>query len=64
MGKVVLQVGNGGGGGLGTGPFHLPKHLAFSDMLAGEGNQAVSQKYRVGSLRDMFILCMTEVGVE
>lgn len=51
------------GGAEGWAWGNLHKHMAFSDMLAGEVYQAANQKYRVVRLRDMFILCMTEIGV-
>ena len=51
------------GGAEGWAWGNLLKHMAFSDMLAGEVYQAANQKYRVVRLRDMFILCMTEIGV-
>ena len=33
-------------------------------MLASEDYQAVNKKYRVGSLKDTFILCTSELGLE
>jgi hypothetical protein len=43
---------------------HYPSIWHFADMLASEDYQAVNHKYRVGSLRDTFILCTTELGIE
>jgi len=33
-------------------------------MLASEDYQAVNKRHRVGSLRDTFILCTSEIAVE
>jgi len=43
---------------------HYPSIHHFADMLASEDYQAVNHKYRVGSLKDTFILCTTELGLE
>jgi hypothetical protein len=43
---------------------HYPSIHHFADMLASEDYQAVNHKYRVGSLKDTFILCTSEVGLE
>jgi len=42
---------------------HYPSILHFADMLASEDYQEVNQKYRVGSLRDTFILCTSELDL-
>lgn len=60
-------VGDGTGGGLGTGASR--RHLTFSDILAGEVYQTADQKYGVGSLRDkcteeiLRALCMTRIEI-
>lgn len=43
---------------------HYPSINHFADMLASEDYQAVNHKHRVGSLKDTFILCTTELGLE
>jgi hypothetical protein len=43
---------------------HYPSINHFADMLASEDYQAVNHKHRVGSLKDTFILCTTELGME
>jgi hypothetical protein len=43
---------------------HYPSILHFADMLASEDYQEVNHKYRVGSLKDTFILCTTELGLQ
>lgn len=43
---------------------HYPSLWHFADMLASEEYQAVNQRWRVGSLRDTFILCTSEVGLD
>lgn len=43
---------------------HYPSIQHFADMLASEDYQAVNKKYRVGSLKDTFILCTTELGLD
>jgi hypothetical protein len=43
---------------------HYPSINHFADMLASQDYQAVNKKYRVGSLRDTFILCTSELGIE
>lgn len=43
---------------------HYPSVLHFADMLASEDYQQVNHKYRVGSLRDTFILCTSELAIE
>lgn len=42
---------------------HYPSITHFADMLASEDYQAANQRWRVGSLRDTFILCTTELGL-
>jgi len=42
---------------------HYPSIHHFADMLASEDYQEVNHKYRVGSLKDTFILCTTELGL-
>ena len=43
---------------------HYPSIWHFADMLASEDYQEVNKKHRVGSLRDTFILCTSELGVD
>ncbi len=43
---------------------HYPSIWHFADMLASEDYQAVNKRHRVGSLRDTFILCTSELGLE
>lgn len=43
---------------------HYPSIMHFADMLASEDYQEVNHRYRVGSLRDTFILCTSELAVE
>ena len=43
---------------------HYPSILHFADMLASGGYQEVSRRFRIPALRDTFILCTTEVGLE
>jgi len=43
---------------------HYPSIEHFADMLASEDYQAVNHKYRAGSLKDTFILCTTELGLD
>ena len=43
---------------------HYPSILHFADMLASQDYQAVNQKYRVPSLKDTFILCTSEIGID
>ncbi|ESZ93382.1 hypothetical protein SBOR_6229 [Sclerotinia borealis F-4128] len=42
---------------------HYPSIEHFADMLASEDYQEVNHKYRVGSLKDTFILCTTELDL-
>lgn len=42
---------------------HYPSIQHFADMLASEDYQEVNHKYRVGSLKDTFILCTTELDL-
>lgn len=64
VGTVVRQEGDGGEGWDEVALAHYPSIWHFADMLASEDYQIVNRKYRVGSLRDTFILCTTEIGVE
>jgi hypothetical protein len=68
VGSVVPSegdsVGSGGEGWDEVALAHYPSILHFADMLASEDYQAANHKYRVGSLKDTFILCTTEVGME
>ncbi|KAJ6160924.1 hypothetical protein N7470_004320 [Penicillium chermesinum] len=43
---------------------HYPSIRHFCDMLAGEDYQAINEKYRLGALRDTFLLCTTEFEAE
>ncbi|KAE9370748.1 hypothetical protein N431DRAFT_427111 [Stipitochalara longipes BDJ] len=43
---------------------HYPSILHFADMLASQDYQEVNQRYRVPSLRDTFILCTSEIGLD
>jgi hypothetical protein len=43
---------------------HYPSIYHFADMLASDDYQTVNHKYRAGSLRDTFILCTTELGLD
>lgn len=43
---------------------HYPSILHFADMIASEDYQAANHKYRVGSLKDTFILCTSELAIE
>ena len=43
---------------------HYPSILHFADMLASADYQEVNQNYRVPSLRDTFILCTSEIGLD
>ncbi|KAL4959338.1 uncharacterized protein BDV14DRAFT_205760 [Aspergillus stella-maris] len=43
---------------------HYPSIRHFCDMLAGEDYQEVNRKYRLGALKDTFLLCTTEFDVE
>lgn len=42
---------------------HYPSITHFAEMIASEDYQEVNQKHRVGSLRDTFILCTTELDL-
>ncbi|KFY46457.1 hypothetical protein V495_02486 [Pseudogymnoascus sp. VKM F-4514 (FW-929)] len=64
VGTVVRKDGDGGEGWDEVALAHYPSIWHFADMLASEDYQAVNRKYRVGSLRDTFILCTTEVDAE
>lgn len=43
---------------------HYPSIHHFADMLASEDYQTVNKRHRVGSLKDTFILCTTELGLD
>jgi hypothetical protein len=43
---------------------HYPSIVHFADMIASEDYQAINHKYRVGSLKDTFILCTSELAIE
>lgn len=43
---------------------HYPSILHFADMLRGEDYQEANHKYRVPALRDTFILCTSELGLD
>jgi hypothetical protein len=67
--KIVGSVIHGKGGEDGEGwdeiaLAHYPSIHHFADMLASEDYQAVNKRHRVGSLRDTFILCTSEIAVE
>ena len=65
MGSVIH--GKGGEDGEGWDEIalaHYPSIYHFADMLASEDYQAVNKRHRVGSLRDTFILCTSEIAVE
>lgn len=42
---------------------HYPSIWHFADMLASEDYQTVNRRHRLGSLKDTFILCTTELGL-
>lgn len=69
VGSVIPPDGKGdlGGGGKDWDEIalaHYPSLWHFADMLASEDYQAANHRWRVGSLRDTFILCTSEVGWE
>jgi hypothetical protein len=43
---------------------HYPSIWHFADMLASQDYQEANHKYRVGSLKDTFILCTSELAIE
>ncbi|RDW70686.1 uncharacterized protein DSM5745_08197 [Aspergillus mulundensis] len=43
---------------------HYPSIRHFCDMLSGEDYQEVNRKYRLGALKDTFLLCTTEFDLE
>ncbi|KAL4763454.1 uncharacterized protein BDW70DRAFT_157872 [Aspergillus foveolatus] len=43
---------------------HYPSIRHFCDMLAAEDYQEVNRKYRLGALKDTFLLCTTEFDLE
>jgi hypothetical protein len=57
-------LGEGGEGWDEVALAHYPSIWHFADMLASEDYQAVNKRHRVGSLRDTFILCTSELGIE
>lgn len=57
-------VGSGGEGWDEIALAHYPSIAHFADMLASEDYQEVNHKHRVGSLKDTFILCTTELGLD
>lgn len=63
-GEEAVGVGGGGEGWDEIALAHYPSIDHFADMLASEDYQEVNHKYRVGSLRDTFILCTTELGMD
>ena len=68
----VIQPGGAGDGKSGDGGdgwdevalAHYPSIWHFADMLAGKDYQDVNKRYRVGSLKDTFILCTSELGID
>lgn len=64
VGTVVRQGEDGGRGWDEVALAHYPSIWHFAEMLASRDYQAVNKRYRVGSLRDTFILCTTELGLE
>ncbi|KAF4534209.1 uncharacterized protein LTHEOB_12986 [Lasiodiplodia theobromae] len=71
---TVVEDGGGLGVGEGVGEkgkrvwdevalAHYPSIFHFADMLASEDYQAVNRRHRLGSLKDTFILCTTELGL-
>jgi len=64
VGTVVPQGDDGGRGWDEIALAHYPSIWHFADMLASKDYQAVNKKHRVGSLRDTFILCTTELGLK
>ncbi|KAF2012512.1 hypothetical protein BU24DRAFT_253287 [Aaosphaeria arxii CBS 175.79] len=43
---------------------HYPSISHFADMLASEDYQKVNHQHRIPALRDTFILCTSEIGIE
>lgn len=67
VGKVLPQQGQEEGEGVGWDEVAIAHYLSilhFGDMVASRDYQDVNQRYRVGSLRDTGILCLSELGVE
>lgn len=67
--KIVGSVihsgqGDGGDGWDEVALAHYPSIWHFADMLASADYQEVNKRYRVGSLKDTFILCTSELGIE
>ncbi|KAF2866531.1 hypothetical protein BDV95DRAFT_598786 [Massariosphaeria phaeospora] len=68
VGTVVSVEGEeemvAGGGWDEVAVAHYPSILHFAEMLAAEDYQAVNRRWRVPALRDTFILCTSEIGIE
>lgn len=66
VGSVIHNKGaaDGGEGWDEVALAHYPSVWHFADMLASEDYQDVNKKYRVGSLKDTFILCTSELGLD
>lgn len=43
---------------------HYPSIMHFADMVGSKDYQEVNEKYRVGALRDTFILFTSEIAIE
>jgi hypothetical protein len=56
--------GDGGEGWDEVALAHYPSIWHFADMLASEDYQEVNKRHRVDSLKDTFILCTSELGLE
>ncbi|GME28033.1 hypothetical protein GTA08_BOTSDO13957 [Neofusicoccum parvum] len=69
VGTVVADGGGEGDGEKGGKVWdevalaHYPSIWHFADVVASEEYQAVNRKYRLGSLKDTFILCTSELGL-
>lgn len=63
VGNVLDVQGQGKGGWDEIALAHYPSIMHFADMLASEDYQEVNHKHRVGSLKDTFILCTTELDL-
>ncbi|KAI0170225.1 hypothetical protein BJ166DRAFT_190666 [Pestalotiopsis sp. NC0098] len=60
--KIAARVVDGGGGGWDEIAFvHYPTVKHFAAMSASTEYQEVNQKYRLGALKDTFILCTVEI---
>ncbi|KAI0141264.1 hypothetical protein GGR57DRAFT_420049 [Xylariaceae sp. FL1272] len=63
VGKVVSGENEGTGKGWEEVAFvHYPSIQNFASMASDEAYQDVNKRYRLGALRDTFILCVMEVG--